>query len=199
MSFCVETIVTDTRLRAEHGVLRQGALCVTNDAHANAQQIRQDTLDEVEQLLQQARQQASEITRQAELQALERMRNFMQAFDAQYAAFAERSQPLVIALATGLFDKLVLSLTERERICAVVQRLVLEAPAKLSEAMLHLHPSDIGQLPPPEWPVKADPDLTPGTALLVASSGEWRMEFDLAVATLKAALQHQPIAIAAAG
>ena len=123
-------------------------------------------------------------------------RNYQEAFDKQYASFMQRAQPLIIELALGLFDQLVLSLNERERIQVLAARLMQEAPAKLDEAMLHLHPADAAQLPASEWPVKQDASLTPGTAVLIANSGEWRMNFSVAVDTLKKSLQrhqHDPL------
>ncbi|GAA4031360.1 HrpE/YscL family type III secretion apparatus protein [Actimicrobium antarcticum] len=189
MTFCIDTIAHDAALRPDHGLLRIAALCVTSDADANARRLHDEARAAADTILQEAHQQTRQITERAEQQALERMRGFMAAFDTQYAAFSERSQALVIRLALGLFDRLILSITDRERVESLVKRLALEAPAKLSEAMLHLHPSDMAHLPNPEWPVKADTEMAPGTALLVASSGEWRMEFDVAVATLKSTLQ----------
>ncbi|EGF33691.1 hypothetical protein IMCC9480_3085 [Oxalobacteraceae bacterium IMCC9480] len=191
MMFCTDTLRHDAALRPDHGILRLAALAVTTDAHANAQRILDKARNEADHLLDQARQQARLILDEAEQQSVERLRAYLAAFDAQYAAFASRSRTLVIRLALDLFDRMILSISDRERIESLVKRLALEAPSKLSEAMLHLHPSDLVHLPDPEWPVKADPDLRPGTALLVATSGEWRMEFDVAIAALKATLEKQ--------
>jgi flagellar biosynthesis/type III secretory pathway protein FliH len=191
MTFCIDSIQCDAALRPDHGILRLSALMITTDAQANAQRILDDARDDADQLLDQARQQARQILNEAEQQSVKRLRGYLAAFDAQYAAFSGRSRELVIRLALDLFDRMILSISDRERIESLVKRLSLEAPGKLSEALLHLHPSDLAHLPASEWPVKADPDLRPGTALLVATSGEWRMEFDIAIEALKATLTKQ--------
>lgn len=191
MMFCIDTIQHDAALRPDHGILRVAALAVTTDAHANAQRILNEARNAADDLLARAQQQARQILDDAEQQSVERLRNYLAAFDAQYAAFAGRSRTLVIRLALDLFDRMILSISDRERIESLAKRLALEAPAKLSEALLHLHPSDVAHLSDPEWPVKADPDLQPGTALLVATSGEWRMEFNIAIAALKTTLEKQ--------
>lgn len=191
MMFCVASIQHDTALRPERGILRHSALGITTDAHRHAQRILDDARQAADQLLDEARQQARHILDETEQQSVERLRSYLTAFDAQYAAFSGRSRELVIRLALDLFDRIILSISDRERIESLVKRLALEAPAKLSEALLHLHPADLAYLPDCEWPVKADPDLQPGTALLVATSGEWRMEFDVALTALKATLEKQ--------
>ena len=193
MTFYVDSIQHDAALRPDQGILRLSALAVTADAQANAQRLLDDARDDADQLLEQARQQAGQILDEAEQQSVERLRDYLAAFNAQYAAFSGRSRELVIRLALDLFDRMILSISDRERIESLVKRLVLEAPTKLSEAVLHLHPSDLAHQPDCEWPVKADPDLQPGTALLVATSGEWRMECDVAIAALKATLTKQII------
>ena len=197
MSFCVEKIDVDTGLRADQGLLRIAAIRVTADAQSCAQRLVEEAHAIADQITQQAQQRADTISTEAEQRSVELMRNYLNAFDAQYASFMQRAQPLVIQLALGLFNQLVLSLSDRERAEAIATRLAQEAPTKLSEAMLHLHPSDVAALPGPEWPVKADSGQTPGTAVLIASSGEWRMDFSVAVETLKIALQrhqHSPLA-----
>ncbi|MEC5216632.1 flagellar biosynthesis/type III secretory pathway protein FliH [Actimicrobium sp. GrIS 1.19] len=188
MTFCVDKLEPDPHLRADHGLLRDAALAITTNAHA----LRDTMLAQAEQhaaaIVQQAHEQAGQIVAQAEQDTVARLQDYLAAFETQYAAFAVRAEPLVIALALSLFDRLVLSMDERDRIVAMVQRLLQEVPAKLSEPLLHLHPSDLAHVPEAPWPLKANPALTPGTAQLIAGSGEWRVEFDLAVATLRSAL-----------
>ena len=192
MNFCVAKIDIDTALRPEHGVLRDNALAITADARLCAQRTLDNAQATADQIVQQAQQQADAITADAEQRTLAAMRSYQAAFDAQYAEFIQRAQPLVIQLALGLFDKLVQSMSERERVAATVTRLTFEAPTKLSEVMLHLNPADVAQVSNVEWPIKGDPTLAPGTAVLIASSGEWRMNFSMAVDTLKASLlRHQ--------
>lgn len=196
MNFCMQNIEVDAGLRPDSGLLRLAALKVTADAQACAQRHLDAAHATAAHIVQQAQHEADALTAEAEQRSIEAMRHYQQAFDTQYASFMQRAQPLVVQLALGLFDQLVLSLSERERIDVLANRLAHEAPTKLSEAMLHLHPSDAAQLPDPEWPVKPDSGLTPGTAMLIASSGEWRMNFSVAVDTLKTAMlrhQHDPL------
>ena len=196
MNFCIAKIDIDTTLRPDHGVLRVNVFAITADARLCAQRTLDNAKSTADQIVQKARQQADAITADAEQRTLDAMRSYQSAFDAQYAEFIQRAQPLVIQLALGLFGKLVLSMTERERVAATVTRLTFEAPTKLSEVMLHLHPSDVAHVSDIEWPIKGDPTLAPGTAVLIASSGEWRMNFPMAVDTLKASLlrrQHDPV------
>jgi flagellar biosynthesis/type III secretory pathway protein FliH len=188
MTFCVEKIETDPHLRADHGVLRDAALTVTADAHVLRERMLAQAGQQAAAIVQQAHETAGKIVARAEHDVVARLQAYMASFEAQYAAFARCVEPLAIDLALSLFDRLVLSMTERERIEAMVRRLLQEAPAKLSEPLLHVHPSDLAHLPGAPWPLKGNPELTPGAALLVASSGEWRVEFDLAVATLRSAL-----------
>ena len=196
MNFCVAKIDIEPTLRPDHGVLRDNAFAVTADARQCAQRMLDNAQATADQIVQMAQQRTDAITADAEQRTLDAMRSYQGAFDAQYAEFIQRAQPLVIQLALGLFDKLVLSMSERERVAATVTRLTFEAPTKLSEVMLHLHPADVAQVADIEWPIKGDPTLAPGTAMLIASSGEWRMNFSMAVDTLKASLlrrQHEPV------
>ena len=196
MNFCIEKITIDAALRSDQGLLRHTAVKVTADAASCAQRLLEEARTKADNIKQEAQQRANAIITDTEQRTIEAMRDYLDKFDIQYASFIQRAQPLVIQLALGLFDQLVLSLSDRERITALTTRLAHEAPTKLSEAMLHLHPSDVDALPEPEWPVKADSSLTPGSAVLIASSGEWRMDFSVAVDTLKTALQrhrHTPL------
>ena len=191
MNFCVEKIAIDAGLRADQGLLRHATVQVTSDAASCAQRLLEEAHSKAHAIEQEAQQRADAIIIDAEQRTIEAMREYLNAFDTQYTSFMQRAQPLVIQLAMGLFDQLVLSLSDRERIAVLATRLAHEAPTKLSEAMLHLHPSDVAALPESEWPIKADSSLTPGTAVLIASSGEWRMDFSVAVDTLKTALQRR--------
>lgn len=188
MTFFVDSVRHDAGLRAEEGLLRHAALAVTSDAMQNAERIHSTAQARADQLLLHAKEEAAAIVARAELDTVERMREQMAAFDDQYVKFTERAQPLIRSLVLALFDKLLLSLEQRDRIEAAVRRLQQEAPAKLSEAVLHLNPADIAHMQAAEWPVRADPGLAPGCALLAATSGEWRMDFTLAINSLKDAL-----------
>lgn len=192
MTFCVQKIVIEDALRPDQGLLRLTALKVTADAQECAETLLNEARAAAEQIVQHAQHQAETVAAEIGQRTIDTFRTYQESFDKQYAGFMQRAQPLVIQLALGLFDQLVLSMNERERVGILAARLAHEAPTKLDEAMLHLHPSDVPHLPEPEWPVKSDPSLTPGTAMLIASSGEWRMNFAVAVETIKNSLQrHQ--------
>lgn len=188
MNFCVAKIEMDAGLRADQGVIRDASISVTADAQACAQRILATAQASADQIMQQAQQRADAIAAEAEQRSLDALEAYQAAFDAQYTNFLQRAQPLVIQLALGLFDQLVLSMSERERAAALVTRLAAEAPTKLTEVTLHLHPSEAAQMDDIDWPIKADMTLAPGTAILIASSGEWRMDLPVAIETLKASL-----------
>jgi hypothetical protein len=194
MSFCVATIQLDAGLRAEHGIVRGAALCITHDAQANAVRLLAAAHASATLIVQQAEAQAAEIVLRSDQRGIDQMAQFVAAFDAQYAAFSEQSQALVVRLAVGLFDKLVTAVSPSERIEAVCRRLEHEAPAKLTEAVLHLHPADMAFAAASPWPCQADPSIAAGSALLCAASGEWRMDFSLAVTSLEAAFTQRACA-----
>ena len=197
--FCVDILVPEACLRAEHGVLRDVALQVTADAGAAADQILGDARNEAEAMLHAARGEADamlhaartearQAVQVAEQQTLERANQLIQMLQSTHDAFLAGAEATVLDLAQGLFDRLVIELTPRQRIAAAYQRVQLEAPRRLVSPLLRVHPDDVDLLPATEWDVKSDLSMTRGVCRLEAASGEWCVDFDAAVMALKAAL-----------
>lgn len=197
--FCVDILVPQACLRADHGVLRDAALRVTADAGAAAEQIRDGASAEAaamldaarsgaEAMLSAARSEARQAVQAAEQQTLERAGQLLAMLQSTHDAFLAAAEATVLDLAQGLFERLVIELAPRERIAAAYQRVQLEAPRRLVAPLLRVHPDDIDLLPATEWDVKADPSMARGMCRLEAASGEWCVDFDAAVSSLKAAL-----------
>lgn len=187
--FCVDTITLDKSLRANHGVLRVKALAVTADARIAAQRIMENAREEAAALLKEAREEAAQLTGQAEEQTLQRADELLEALANANETFLARAQDMIIGLGQGLFDRLVMETTPREKIEAALKRVQTEAPPKLVSALLRVHPDDMELLPQIDWDTKADASLTPGTCRLEASDGEWCANFTAAVAALNAAFK----------
>lgn len=204
--FCVERISPPGNLRASRGVLRSSALAVTAEAGLAAEQILQRARDEAAALVaeaqrcadrltadaearalrreQEALQKASALTRDTERATLESADRLLKGLEEANAVFLARSGDMVVTLTQGLFDRLVRASTPRTRLEAMLAQLIQEAPSRLAEAMLHVHPDDVALLPALEWEIKPDASLARGTCRLEAASGEWRASFDAAVEAL---------------
>lgn len=186
--FCVQAVSMPANLRPADGVLRTAALAATADAGKLVQDMLAQARHEAEQVRAAAQAQArqavlheqQETARQGSvlLETLERARDDMLA----------RVEDLVADLAQEVVDRLLLELTPRERIAAMVRRVRQEAPAKLREAVLWVHPDDREHLPDSPWEVQVDAALTAGSCRLEAASGEWRAEFTLAAQALREGL-----------
>jgi type III secretion protein L len=186
-AFCIDTITSDAGLRAEHGVLRANALTVTTDARALAARIVEEARAEAEALKQEASAAARQLTQDAETQTLQRAEQLLQALGQAHETFLQHAQSMVVDLAQGLFDRLVLEATPREKIEAVFRRVQQEAPSRMVNPLLRVHPDDFSLIPSTEWEVKADASMQRGVCRLEASGGEWRADFDASVAALKSA------------
>ncbi|OGB25921.1 MAG: hypothetical protein A3I66_12055 [Burkholderiales bacterium RIFCSPLOWO2_02_FULL_57_36] len=186
--FCIEALTPERNLRADHGILRIAALAVTSDARAAADQIMQRAQAQADALLADARVDAQQAVQQAEQATLQRADQLLQALQQTHATFLDRAQEMVLDLAQGLFDRLVIETTPRERIEAALKRVLLEAPPRLVDPLLRVHPDDADLLPAVEWDVKPDPSLSRGMCRLEASHGLWCVDFSAAVTALKAAL-----------
>jgi flagellar biosynthesis/type III secretory pathway protein FliH len=186
-AFCVDTITHEANLRPEHGVLRDASLAVTSDARLAANRIVESARAEAHMLLQQAHAEAQRLAQEAEQQTLQRADQLLKALEHANATFLLRAQDTIVELATGLFDRLMMDATPRERIEAALRRVLHEAPPKLVEPLLRVHPDDAELVPAVEWAVKPDPSLTRGTCRLEASDGEWCADFSAAILALKSA------------
>lgn len=173
----------DTALRDAQN--EAGALI--EHAHKDADDILLKARTEAQQILAAARAQAQQLTateqKRVIAQASELLRSLEQAND----AILERAEDIVVGLAQTLYDRLVMDTTPRERIDASLRRVLQEAPPKLVEALLRVHPQDAALLPEVDWPVKADVTLAPGSCRLEASNGQWCANFDAAVQAVKTA------------
>lgn len=183
--FCVDRLVPERSLRPEYGILRERALRVTSDARCAAAAIVQQAESEASRLLQEARDAAQAIERDAERQVLQRADELLRGLARAEEALLERVQPLVVELAKTLFDRLVDECTPRERVAASLKRIVAEAPPKLADAVLRVHPEDAGLAAAPEWEIKPDPAIGRGACKLEASAGEWHAAFDAAAAAVR--------------
>jgi flagellar biosynthesis/type III secretory pathway protein FliH len=197
--FCVDSITPAPDLRALHGVLRGAGFRVTTDAGRVAERIEREAQEQADQLLDAARAEAARIASEAEREVFERARPLLEALEAMQGTLIERSQELVIDLTRNLFDRLVMQTTPREQIEAALRRVLQEAPPKLVEPLLKVHPEDVELLPAVDWSIKPDPNLARGACRLEASDGQWCANFDGAAEALRVAFAdavNTPVAIA---
>ncbi|MGZ3240066.1 MAG: FliH/SctL family protein, partial [Burkholderiaceae bacterium] len=170
--FCVDSLTPAPSLRPDHGLLRDAALVVTADAAAAADHIVESARAEAEAMLQAARSQAQQIAQAAEQQALERAQQLIATLQAAQASFLAGAESIVLDIVQGVFDRLVIDTTPRERIAAAYQRVQAEAPSRLVTPLLRVHPDDFDLLPSTDWEVKPDPAMARGRCRLEAASGE---------------------------
>ncbi len=186
--FCIERIAVPPALRAEHGVLRAPSLRVAADAGRAAHQILREAHEEAARVRASAQEDAGRAVRQEQERVAARGLAFLADLMAVQQELLGRVEELVGDLAQQTFDRLVLESTPRERIDAMVRRILLEAPGKLVAPVLSMHPDDISAAPDGAWELRSDAGLTPGTCKLEAASGEWRADFELAAAALRTVL-----------
>jgi flagellar biosynthesis/type III secretory pathway protein FliH len=186
-AFCIDTITVDASLRPENGILRVPSLAVTRDAQVAAQRILQQARTDADTLSETAREEARHAVENAERESLRNAGQLLKVLEKANETFLMRTQDMIVDLAQGLFDRLVLEATPRERIEAALRRVQHEAPSKLAVAVLRVHPEDVELLPELEWEVKTDPTMARGVCRLEASGGEWCADFNAAVAALKSA------------
>ena len=190
--FCKARLEVDPRLQAVHGILRGAGIGRTADAHVLAGQIVEQGRQQAQQLLLEAREEARLAVQEAQARVLEQAMLLQQGMDAAMAEFLEQAQDMVAELAGALYDRLVLETTEREKLAAGCRRLLHEAPPKLVNAVLRLHPRDMPPPPGLPWTCESDDRLEPGTCRLEADSGEWRADFTAAAAALRQSLASLP-------
>lgn len=188
MSFCVDTVAVPAALRGRHGVLRAPSLQITSDAAAAARGVVEQAHAQAREILAQAHRESEAAVEAAERQALERAHRLLQALESEREAFLERGKSLVVDLAQAVFERLVAGVTPRERIESALKCVTAEAPRRLINPVLHVHPDDVPFLPALEWDVKEDAGIRPGCCRLEAGNGEWCVDFDAAVSSLQEAL-----------
>ncbi|MCA1325651.1 FliH/SctL family protein [Herbaspirillum sp. alder98] len=190
-NFCVETLALPRTLRPRFGVISSPAFAVTDEAGQAAAHILAEARRQAEALMKKARQEADHLMRDEQRRVAEEATQLMQVLQQMQHEVLEQAQELAIELAQLTFDRLVLETTARERLEAACRRVRAEAPSKLTEAVAWVHPLDRAELDSADsmaWAIKEDDRLPRGTCRLEAASGEWRAQFDLAAAALRAAL-----------
>lgn len=196
--FCIDTIQPAATLRPDNGVLRIDALRVTADASLAAERIVKNARAEADTLLNEARVEAQRmaqdaqgeaqrLTRDLEQQTLQRAEQLLQALEKTNSTFLQRAQDMIVDLAQGLFDRMVMDTTPREKIEAALKRVLHEAPSKLVSPVLRVHPDDVELVPQVEWEIKPDSSMPRGVCRLEASGGQWNADFGAAVEALRSA------------
>lgn len=187
--FCVDALSPERALRPHHGVLRVTALAVTSDAGDAADLILRNAQDQADAILENAREQARQAVEFEQKETIARAAVFLSILQDAHATFLDHSQDIVIELAQGLFDRLVMDLTPRKRLEAALKRVVREAPPRLVFPVLRVHPDDVELVPAVDWDVKADASMSRGMCRLEASSGEWCADFASGMEALKSGLE----------
>lgn len=187
-AFCVARLTPPAELLAVDGVLRGSDLGLTTDAQALAARIVAQAQAERASLLAAAEEQARLSSVAAQASALAESAAMIEGLRQLADGLGERAEGIVIDLAVQLFNRLMLDTTPERRAAASYRRLLLEAPPRLVNAVLRMHPDDIALATGWEWPVKADAALAPGVCRLEADSGHWRADFHAAAEALVRAL-----------
>jgi flagellar biosynthesis/type III secretory pathway protein FliH len=185
--FCTRKIAIDTRLRPRDGVIRMQDLELTSDARALADDILAQARAEAERIREQAEQDARECAREAEAETLRRAAALLATLEQANATLVERARGVVIETVQGLYERLAAQTTPRKRIEASLARILREAPPRLVEPVLRVHPDDVGLLPEVEWEVRRDASLARGACRLEAATGQWQADFDASVEALRLA------------
>jgi flagellar biosynthesis/type III secretory pathway protein FliH len=187
-TFCVARLAPPAELLATDGVLRAADMGATADAHALAARIVAQAQAERAAMLAGAAEEARLALAGAQAQVLAEGTALLDGLRAATDDLCARAEDIVTGLALQLFERLVLETAPRERVAASYRRLLQEAPPKLANAVLRLHPDELAFADGWEWPVKADASLPEGACRLEADSGQWRADFGAAAGALSQAL-----------
>lgn len=187
-TFCVARLAPAPDLLATDGVLRAASMKATADAHALAARIVADAEAERGAMLAAAAEETRLALATTQAQVLAQATVLLDGLRAATEDLCERAEDIVTGLATQLFERLVLETPPRERVAAGYRRLLQEAPPKLVNAVLRLHPDELAYADGWEWPVKGDTALPRGACRLEADSGQWRADFGVAASALLDAL-----------
>ena len=186
-TFCVARLTPDASLLAREGVLRAADLGYSADARALAGQILAQAHEQGEALLAEARAQAARISAAAQAAVLAEADALMHGLTGALEGVYDSAEDIVADLVRELYDRLVAETTPAERIAASYRRVLQEAPPRLANAVLRLHPDDMALAGDWQWQLRADPALARGTCRLEADGGEWQADFNAAAAALAAA------------
>lgn len=165
------------------------AQAMRETAEAEAAQVREAAETEAREVRQAAQAEAQHMTAAEQQRVLEQSGALLDGLKEACGAIVTRVDDIAIELAQKLFDRLVSEVTPRERIAAALKCVILEAPPKLVDSLLRVHPEDVDLLPEVDWPVKPDPSITRGACRLEATNGQWCANFDAAIDALKRAFQ----------
>lgn len=188
MTFCVAQLAPPPELLADDGLLRAVDLGTTADAQALAGRIVAAAEAERAGLLAAAAEEARQSLAADQARVLTEGAALLDGLRAAADSLGEQAEDIVTGLARQLFERLVLETTPQQRVAASYRRLLAEAPPRLVNAVLRLHPDELALAEGCEWPVKADATLAPGACRLEADSGQWHADFGAAASALSAAL-----------
>jgi flagellar biosynthesis/type III secretory pathway protein FliH len=187
-TFCVERLTPTPDLLASDGVLRAASMGATADAHALAARIVAEAQAERTAMLAAAAEEARLALAEAQAQVLAEGTALLDGLRTATEDLCGRAEDIVTGLALQLYERLVLETVPRERLTASYRRVLQEAPPRLVNAVLRLHPDELAFAVGWEWPVKADAALPRGACRLEADSGQWRADFSAAASALSEAL-----------
>ena len=190
-AFCVERVSVPPRLRARSGLLRSPCLAVSADAGRAAALVLRQAREEADALLEQSRIDAAAAVQHESRRVARQATDLLRGLESAQERLLDGVERLAVELATQAFTRLVADAAPVERIAAAVRRVREEAPARLSEAVLWVHPEDQAVVAGSPWEVSPDARLARGACRLAASSGEWHASFDLATEALVQALAEQ--------
>jgi flagellar biosynthesis/type III secretory pathway protein FliH len=183
--FCVQVVCMPQNLRPDHGIVRTAGLVATADATKLVAEMLAQARQDAAQLRAVAHAEAQQAVRHEQQEIARKGSLLLEVLQGAQHDMLERVGGLVVDLAQEVFDRLLLELTPRERIAAMLRRIRQEAPSKLREGVLWVHPDDRDLLPESPWEVQVDAALAVGSCRLEAASGEWRADFSLAAQALR--------------
>ncbi|GGZ01568.1 flagellar biosynthesis/type III secretory pathway protein [Pseudoduganella plicata] len=187
-TFCVARLAPAPDLLTTDGVLRAASLGATADAHALASGIVAAAQAERAELLAAAAEEARLALAHAQAQVLAEGTALLDGLRAAAQDLCGRAEDIVTDLARQLYERLVLETAPQDRLTASYRRLLQEAPPRLVNAVLRVHPDELSLAEGWEWPAKGDAALPRGACRLEADSGQWRADFSAAASALSDAL-----------
>lgn len=187
--FCAEKVSLEKGLRSMHGVVLLGDIAVLNDARSLAEQIIAHAQEQAAMMLSRADEQVRDMTSKAEKDVLTEAESLIGNLNNAQNDLIGKARDVIVDVALALFDRLLVDVSPREKLEASIKRIVSEAPPRLVQAVLFVHPDEKSLVPETDWECKEDRSLPLGCCRLEASSGEWRADFSAAVESLKVSLK----------
>lgn len=183
--FCKDQVRTDSRLRAEHGILKNADILQIVRAQDMAEKLVAEARVKTLQAHQRALEECQTLLEQKRLQCQQDVAALLQALKEERENFFAESGKLMLTLVRAMFDRLVGECTPEERLRAALHHVMQDMPACLQMPVLKVHPADIEHLPDPHWEVQTDTRLTPGSCRLETATGVWHVDFALAAEELR--------------